>query len=203
MDHRMRIGKDQSGFTYLAALIAVAVFGVLLAATGMVWQTAAKREKERELLFVGNQFRRAIQLYYERTPGGSARRYPLSLDDLLKDSRQPSTRRYLRKIYVDPVTNRAEWGLVPAPGGGILGVYSLSEGAPIKSGNFAYADLDFENKDKYSDWKFIYVASVGPIQQPGALQRSAPQASPLTQQSAQPKFSLPVSPMQMPQQPAK
>ena len=199
---RMRIGKE-TGFTYLAALIAVALFGVVLAATGMVWQTVARREKERELLFVGNQFRRAIQLYYETTPGGVARRYPASLDDLLKDNRQPSTQRYLRKIYVDPMTRSAEWGLVPAPGGGILGVYSLSEEVPIKSGNFAYADRDFENKSKYSEWKFLYVAGSAPSQKPAASQQPTPQTAPLTQQSAQPKFSLPVSPMQMPQQPAK
>lgn len=200
---RMPIGRNQTGLTYLAALIAVALFGVVLAATGMVWQTVARREKERELLFVGDQFRKAIQLYYERTPGGVARRYPESLDNLLKDNRQPSTQRYLRKIYVDPMTNKTEWGLVPAPGGGILGVYSLSEEAPIKSGNFAYADLDFENKSKYSEWKFLYAPTVAPSQQPVASQQPPQQASPLTQQSAQPKFSLPISPMAVPQQPAK
>lgn len=200
---RMRIGKDQTGFTYLAALIAVALFGVVLAATGMVWQTVARREKERELLFVGNQFRRAIQLYYETTPGGVARRYPLSMDDLIKDNRQPSTQRYLRKIYVDPMTSKTEWGLVPAPGGGILGVYSLSDDAPIKSGNFAYADRDFENKSKYSEWKFLYVPTVAPSQQPAVSQQPPHQASPLTQPSAQPKFSLPVSPMSVSPQPTK
>ncbi len=190
----MQIGKE-AGFTYLAALIAVALIGLLLAATGTVWQTIARREKERELLFVGDQFRRAIRFYYERTPGGAAQRFPASLDDLLNDKRQLSTQRYLRKIYVDPMTNRAEWGLMAAPGGGILGVYSLSEEVPVKSGNFPDVDVDFENKEKYSDWKFIYVVGAAPTQQPGASQKPGPQASPPTQQPAQPKISLPISPM--------
>ena len=49
-----------AGFTYVGLLIAVAVLGVGLAAVGQVWSTAAAREKERELLFVGNQYRAAI-----------------------------------------------------------------------------------------------------------------------------------------------
>ena len=42
--------------------------GVALAGTGMVWHTQVRREKERELLFVGNQFRRAIFFDGAATP---------------------------------------------------------------------------------------------------------------------------------------
>lgn len=43
-----------------------------------------------------------------------------------------------------------------APEGGIVGVHSLSEATPIKSGNFGYGDESFEGKAKYSDWVFAY-----------------------------------------------
>lgn len=145
----------QSGFTYLAALFLIAIMGAVIAATGMVWHTAQQREKERELLFAGDQFRRAIGLYYERSPG-TIKKYPNSLNDLLKDERYLSTQHYLRRIYLDPMTRKAEWGTVPAPGDGIMGVHSLSQDEPIKTGNFRYRDRDFEGKTKYSEWKFVY-----------------------------------------------
>lgn len=125
-----------------------------LALAGNVWETAAKREKEAQLLFVGNQYRNAIARYYESTPGG-VKSYPRSLEDLLKDPRQPSTQRYLRKLFRDPFDAK-EWGLVKAPDGGIAGVYSLSEEKPLKTGNFKLRDAGFEAAQRYADWKFIY-----------------------------------------------
>ncbi|MEN6585110.1 MAG: type II secretion system protein [Sulfuricella sp.] len=142
------------GFTYIALLIFVAIMGVVLASVGEVWHMAAQREKERELLFVGDQFRRALNQYSRHASGGSGR-YPMSLQDLLKDPRTPATQRYLRKIYRDPITGSSEWGLVKGPSGEILGVYSLSEDEPIKKRNFRLADASFEDKMKYSDWVFM------------------------------------------------
>lgn len=148
--------RFQSGFTYLAVLFFVAIMGVALAATGMLWSTARQRDKEQELLFVGNEFRKAVASYYERTPG-AVKRYPASLDDLLKDNRHLATQRYLRKVYNDPMTGRAEWGTVRAPDGGIMGVHSLSERSPLKTGNFRPADRAFVGKSSYAEWKFVYV----------------------------------------------
>ncbi len=146
----------QGGFTYLGLLAFVAIMGVGLLAAGEVWHTAQQREKERELLFIGDQFRRAIGLYYEHPMGGGSR-YPATLEDLLKDPRYPSTQRYLRKIYRDPFNGGTEWGVIRKPDGGIYGVYSLSEAEPLKKYNFRLADKDFEGKAKYADWIFAYV----------------------------------------------
>lgn len=143
------------GFTYLSLLIMVALTAAVLAAAGGLWSQAAQREKERELLFVGEQFRQAIALYYWRTPGG-AHQYPKSLEVLLDDQRWPVTQRYLRKIYRDPVTNTQEWGIVEAPGGGIAGVYSKSDEAPIKSASFPARYSVFEEARSYADWKFVF-----------------------------------------------
>ncbi len=147
--------KQQSGFTYLAILFAIAIAGVVLAVTGISWSQTAQREKEQELLFVGNQFRQAIARYYEKTPG-TVKRYPRTLNDLLKDERQLGIQRYLRKIYIDPMTRKAEWGTMLAPDGGVMGVYSLSDTSALKSANFDYANRTFEGATKYTDWVFSY-----------------------------------------------
>jgi type II secretory pathway pseudopilin PulG len=164
--------RRSAGFTYLTALFIIAILGGGLALVGEVWHTAAVREREAELLQVGNEYRKAIERYYLSGP----RQYPRTLADLLKDPRQPGTVRYLRKLYPDPVTGTAEWGLVKAPDGGIAGVHSLSEAAPLKSAGFAVRDKEFEAKTKYSDWKFIYSpATTTPT--PGAAPAPKPAAA--------------------------
>ncbi len=152
-------GHRQSGFTYLAILFAIAIAGVVLAKAGLNWSQSAQREKEKELLFVGTEYRKAIMLYYERTPG-TVKKYPAKLEDLLQDTRYVTPVRYLRKLYRDPISNQAEWGLDMAPGGGIMGVHSLSTAAPIKTSGFAYADASFEGAGKYADWVFSYAPPI-------------------------------------------
>jgi type II secretory pathway pseudopilin PulG len=152
----MSSGKRQAGFTYLSLLLLVAVIGLGLAAASDVWSHSARREKERDLMFIGNQFRQAIEAYYQRTPG-PLKRFPEKLEDLVEDKRYPNPQRYLRKVYPDPMTGSTEWGLIPAPGGqGIMGVYSLSEAAPIKTGNFSMAYEVFHGSSRYSEWQFFY-----------------------------------------------
>ena len=152
----------QAGFTYLGVLLLVAILGASLAATGEVWSTVQQRQKEQELLFIGHQFREAIRLYYERSPGG-AKRYPRKLEDLLQDDRYPTTQRYLRKLYFDPLTGKQEWGLLKAPDEGIAGVYSLAPGTPLKVDNFGEKDAAFKGARRYSRWQFGYQ-----LVQPGA-----------------------------------
>lgn len=148
----MSAGRAQGGFVYVALLAVVAATGGLLAAFGEIASHAAQREKERELLFVGQQFRQAIASYYAKE-----QRYPASLEDLLQDRRHPMPVRYLRRIYRDPVTGTTDWALVDAPGGGIMGVASRSKEKPVKSGNFALRDAAFENAASYAEWQFVHV----------------------------------------------
>ncbi len=136
-------------------MLAVALTGGVLAAVGEMSSHASQREREAELLFIGNEFRRAIGAYYELAPGG-AKRYPQKLEDLLEDKRHPAVTRYLRRIYVDPMTAKAEWGVVEAPEGGIMGVFSLSGAAPVKTGGFDKADEAFAGAASYAEWKFTH-----------------------------------------------
>jgi type II secretory pathway pseudopilin PulG len=167
----MTAGRRQRGFTYIALLLIVAVSGALLAAAGGFASHERQREKETDLIFAGDQYRDAIRSYYERSPGG-AKTYPQKLEDLLQDARVPATLRHLRRLYLDPVTGSPGWGLVEAPQGGIMGVYSLSEDAPVKTGGFSKADETFADSPKYSGWKFTYVPAGTPAQgpQPGLRQ---------------------------------
>lgn len=163
----------QRGFTYIAVLILIAVLGLVVAAAGELWSTARQREREQELLLIGEQFRSAIGQYYERTPG-TVKRYPLELRLLLKDLRFMSPQRHLRKIFTDPMTRTQEWGIVRAEDGGIAGVYSLSSAHPLKMGGFESRDEGFASAKAYSDWRFVY--------RPAPDDASAPVAAP--QQSA-------------------
>jgi hypothetical protein len=148
------VNRRSLGFTYLTVLFIVAILMAGVALIGEMWETSAKREREADLLFIGNQYRRAITLFYESTPG-TVKRYPRTLEELTKDPRQPATQRYLRKLYPDPLGG-AEWGIVKAPDGGVRGVFSLSEQKPLKVAGFKLRDAGFESAQQYADWKFIH-----------------------------------------------
>ena len=152
---KVRLGNAERGLTYLVVLILVGVVSASLVAFAGSWSHASQRAKEAELLWVGEQFRQGIGLYYERTPG-AVKRFPERLDDLLQDERYASVQRHLRRIYADPITGNASWGLIQAPGGGIMGIHSLSETRPIRSGGFSRQNQSFENATTYSNWKFVY-----------------------------------------------
>ncbi|MFY9316308.1 MAG: type II secretion system protein, partial [Burkholderiales bacterium] len=69
-------------------------------------------------------------------------------EDLLEDKRYLTVQRYLRRVYADPITGKADWGLVPAPGGGIMGIHSTATSKPIRS----------VSADSYRAWRFVYEA---------------------------------------------
>ncbi len=158
-----RHALSAGGFAYIALLILIAIIGVALASAGQVWYMEMKREKEAELLFIGDQMRVALARYYSMG-GGMA----TTLKDLVKDPRTPATRRYLRRVYSDPMTGSEDWGLVKGPSGEILGVYSRSDEEPSKKSNFSLADQQFEGKAKYSEWVFMIPARNTPAQLNGA-----------------------------------
>jgi type II secretory pathway pseudopilin PulG len=143
-----------AGFAYLGLLIAIAIMGLVQASLAAGWHADARREKERELLFAGNQIRQALNLYYAHSPA-KAPRHPLQLEDLLLDPRTPTHERYLRKVYPDPITGKAEWGIIRGAGGEIHGVHSLSDRQPLKQGGFARADKNFSGAQQYSEWVFM------------------------------------------------
>lgn len=145
----------QQGVTYFWALLMVLFitlgFGKLLEKVAMT----NKREHEAELLYIGNLYRDAIRQYTQSTPVG-AKPYPEKLDNLLRDPRYPVIRRYLRRLYPDPVTGEA-FMPIPAPGGGVIGVRSASLRKPVKVAGFREDQTSFAKARSYRQWEFSYV----------------------------------------------
>lgn len=174
----------QGGFTYLGLVITLAIVGMVGAAALKVDALLRRAAAEQELLETGAAFSEALKSYADATPRGQPAQPP-SLKELLKDPRFPGVRRHLRKIFIDPVTGRAEWGIVWAnPGNetGVLAVYSLSQAQPLKQANFDARFANLEGKEHLSEWKFgaLGQAIVQPgqgVQQAGQPGQPAPQPS--------------------------
>jgi type II secretory pathway pseudopilin PulG len=147
------------GFTYIGVLFAITILGVALAAAATVWSTAAKREREMELLFIGHEFRDAIASYYRSGPAGGLV-YPRELSQLLSDDRDVIRKRHLRRIYVDPIMRSPDWELVTLADGAIIGVASRSLGVPMKVAGFDEADAGFEGAGCYCEWRFVFLPSL-------------------------------------------
>ncbi|MGX4641828.1 type II secretion system protein [Massilia sp. SYSU DXS3249] len=149
-----RARPPEAGFTYVGLVVFVAMLGLVGAATVKVDGLLRRAAAERELLEIGAAFSEALRSYAAATPRGFPTAPP-TLQDLLKDPRFPGTRRHLRKIFVDPVTGKDEWGvLYQGDKVGVLAVYSLSQAQPLKVANFDARFQNFENKEHLSEWKF-------------------------------------------------
>jgi len=127
-----RTGSGEAGILYLALLFSVVLIGIATAVAAPLWRTMVQREKEEELLFRLTEFRRAIAAYR-----AAHNRFPEKLEDLLEDKTQLATRRYLRRIYPDPMTGKADWELehqVDKTGtvSGIKDLHSRSPGIGLK-----------------------------------------------------------------------
>ncbi|MDX1915659.1 MAG: type II secretion system protein [Methylophilus sp.] len=145
------------GFTFIGLLMVIAISGIALAGIGIVWHQSAQRERESELLYVGNQYSKAISNYYLSSPT-NPKQYPKSLEDLLLDKRFQNKRRHLRKLYPDPMTHGKPWGLIKQQDQ-IIGVYSMSKETPIKTAQFQTPYESFAEAKTYHDWKFMPNAS--------------------------------------------
>ena len=158
MAHRLIAGNRpysaQQGFAYVWALMLVLIMGIYLAQVGDVWQNRIQRNKEEELMRVGNEIRLAIKQYSEQGSEGN-RQYPKELSDLVQDPRVPFPRRYLRKAYQDPM-NGEDWFYIGGPGGGYMGVQSKSELTPLKTDNFPEEYASFKDATSYQSWRFAY-----------------------------------------------
>ena len=167
---RRRPVPGEGGFTYLGLMVLVTIIGLVGAATLKADALLRRAAAENELLEIGAAYGAALKSYADATPRGQPP-YPPTLQELLKDPRVPGVRRHLRKIFVDPVTGKAEWGVVwidPGSQRGVLAVYSLSQATPLKQANFDSRFPNFETRQHLSEWKFAALGQgVGQPGQPG------------------------------------
>lgn len=150
------MARYETGVTFLGVLFTVAIGGIALAGSSALWQMESRREKEMELLFIGEEYRRAISSYYDKSPGSP--QYPGKLADLLLDPRFPMPVRHLRRLYADPMSSDGSWELIRRQDV-IIGIASRSTGAPIKVANFPPEQRSFEGAARYADWQFIHSGS--------------------------------------------
>ena len=101
--------KNEKGYILLVFVMFSALLVVGLSAIIPQVAFEGQREKEEELLFRGQQYQRAIQLFFRKIG-----RYPNSLEELEKTNGI----RFLRKAYLDPMTMKTDWRLIHiGPGG--------------------------------------------------------------------------------------
>lgn len=149
-----RLLRDQRGVTLMVVLVMVVVTGLAAGLAGTSWRSIMQQVKEDELLWRGDQYRRAIESYYGVNHGG-VQRYPARLEDLLRDPRALQPVRHIRRLYPDPFTGE-DWVIIKDPGGGIRGVRSSSEEEPFKKDGFPEEYESFTDREKYSEWEFAY-----------------------------------------------
>lgn len=108
--------NDQRGYALLFAMFLVATLVILGMAASLVIRTEATRQKEEELVWRGNQYVRAIRLYFRKTG-----HYPKSLEDLTKY--KFGEVRYIRSAYKDPMnSDDGSWRLIyMGPNGQLIG----------------------------------------------------------------------------------
>ncbi len=165
----------EAGYTLVVFVMIIAVMAIMMAVAVEIVSFQAKREREAELIFRGQQYVEGIRLYKQKYG-----RNPMRMKELWE-----ADPRVLRQKWKDPITDSEEWGLVflgqegrelTAPGGRgrgprptptrtpvferereggdggekvgpIVGVYSLSTDQSIKI---------YEGRTTYDEWKFVF-----------------------------------------------
>jgi general secretion pathway protein G len=157
---REKMKSAQAGMTLLELIIACTILLILSSMALPVARFTVIREREKELRYDLREMRNAIDKYKDladqqkiRVEVGSEG-YPPDLDTLVKgvalggSGAGGKNIRFLRRVPVDPMTGRAEWGLRSVQddpdsnswgGKNVFDVYSKSTGTALDG-------------TKYSDW---------------------------------------------------
>ena len=115
------VKRIATGFTLIELLVVMAIIALLLSIAAPRYFNSVDKTKEAVLHQDLSTMRDALDKYY-----GDTGKYPDSLDDLV-------SKKYLRKLPVDPITDSAAtWVTVPPADAEQGGVYDLHSGA---SGN--------------------------------------------------------------------
>ena len=108
---------DEQGYAVLLAIFMVATMVLLAAASTPNILTQGRRQREQEAIWRGNQYVRAIRLYYQKNG-----KYPANLEDLTKAN--AAGVHFLRKAYKEPMNSAdGSWRLiyVTLPAGQLVG----------------------------------------------------------------------------------
>lgn len=107
------------GFTLIELLVVMAIIATLLTIAVPRYLVSVEKSKEAVLRTDLNVMRDSIDKFY-----GDRGKYPDSLEELV-------SKRYLRAIPRDPITESSEsWVVVPPEDPALDGVYDVKSGAP-------------------------------------------------------------------------
>jgi general secretion pathway protein G len=150
-----RRSAAESGLTLVELIVTVAILAILASAAVPVTRFEVKRAKERELHYDLWQMRDAIDKYKDAADKGAfitkvdSQNYPPDLQTLVDGvDVQGKKLKFLRRIPVDPMTGKSEWGLRSMQddatsdswgGQNVFDVYTKSEGTGLDG-------------TKYKDW---------------------------------------------------
>ena len=148
-------GAGRRGVTLIELVVAITILLILTGAAIPIARTRIKRERERDLRHDLWEMRDAIDRYKDAADRGAfqiklgSEGYPPDLETLVNGvDVQGKKVRFLRKVPVDPMTGKTEWGLRsmqddPAStswgGQNVFDVYSKSEDTALDG-------------TKYSEW---------------------------------------------------
>ena len=169
-------------------LISLSIMAIMMTVVMPVWRQTARREKEAELVFRGEQYARAINLLQRKSVGA----LPPSIDFLVEQ-------KFLRKKFKDPITNddfapvllsvaapqggapgsqpggaapsgSPQSGRGPAPTSGATG--GTTPGSPTGAGITGVTSKSketslrlYKGRNHYNEWLFVFTP---PAAQPGA-----------------------------------
>ena len=92
--------ENEAGFVLLAVIFLTVVLLISLAIAAPKIAKSIQRDQEMETIHRGEQYKRALKLYYQKF--GS---YPTSIDQLVETNQM----RFLRRKYKDPLTGKDDW----------------------------------------------------------------------------------------------
>jgi general secretion pathway protein G len=147
--------QSERGLTLVELIVTVAILSILASAAIPIARFKVKRDKERELRRDLWEMRDAIDHYKDAADKGGiqtkvdSQNYPPDLETLVSGvDIQGKKVKFLRRIPVDPMTGKAEWGLHSMKddpksdsfsGDSVFDVYSKSTDTALDG-------------TKYSDW---------------------------------------------------
>ena len=145
----------ERGLTLVELIVTVAILAILAAGAAPIARYKVKRDRERELKYDLWTMRDAIDKYKDAADRGAfqtkvdSQNYPPDMETLVNGvDVQGKKVRFLRRIPVDPMTGKAEWGLRSMQddpdsdsygGQSVFDVYSKSQGTALDG-------------TKYSEW---------------------------------------------------
>ncbi len=152
---RLSSGGGKRGVTLIELVVAITILLILTSAAIPIARTRIRRERERELRHDLWEMRDAIDRYKDAADRGAfqikvgSEGYPPDLETLVKGvDVQGKKVRFLRRVPVDPMTGKTEWGLRSMQdepdstswgGQNVFDVYSKAEGTALDG-------------TKYSEW---------------------------------------------------